>query len=200
MHAALLVGLGAAVVVAVLVVAFMGRHRKPASCVKCGAPSAFGYSIQAESSLKDTTRVCLNCLKTKLAKDYEQFSAHALVIEPAATLPCYVFQPNSKWKDSKLADEAQALLATMEGSCHRCGARANFLWLTSKGLRDNTAEKVFANGVSETLLRWGNSAPDPVCGKCCVNLISASIESQHLTFIEVCGPRSEDGFVVPMGY
>ncbi len=200
MHTGLVAGLGAVIIGAVLVIASIGRRRRPSSCVNCGAPSAFGYSMQAESAMKDITRVCLSCLEMKLAKDYEQFPAHALVVEPAGTLPCYVFQPISRWKDCKLADEAQALLAKMEISCRHCGARANFLWLTSTGLRDDNAEKVFAEGVSETLLRWGNPAPDPVCGKCCVNLISTSIRSRHLTFIEVCGPRSEDGFVVPMGY
>jgi hypothetical protein len=54
--------------------------------------------------VSDISPLCLNCLRTKLADDYAQFSVRALVIEPAANLPCYVFQPSSKWKDRKLAD------------------------------------------------------------------------------------------------
>lgn len=150
--------------------------------------------------MKDIARLCLNCLKMKLADDYAQFEAHALVIEPTANLPCYVFQPSSKWKDSKLAEETGKLLSNMETTCHQCGGKANFLWLTSKELTETNAEKMFTEGVSETLLRWGNGPPCSVCGRCCVDAICKSIENQNLTFVEVCGPRSEDGFVLPMGY
>jgi hypothetical protein len=111
--------------------------------------------------MKDIARLCLNCLKMKLADDYAQFEAHALVIEPTANLPCYVFQPSSKWKDSKLAAETGKLLSNMETTCHQCGGKANFLWLTSKELTETNAEKMFTEGVSETLLRWGNGPLAP---------------------------------------
>jgi hypothetical protein len=150
--------------------------------------------------MKDIASVCLNCLKTKLATDYGQFGARALVIEPAATLPCYVFQPSTKWKGHKLAEETEKLVSKMELACHHCGAKANFLWLTSNGLAENNVDKLLAAGISETLLRWGNRPPEAVCGRCCVSLICKSIESRRLTFAEVCAPRSEDGFVLPMGY
>jgi hypothetical protein len=88
----------------------------------------------------------------------------------------------------------------MQDSCNHCGAKANFLWLTSGGLRLENLHELFAKGVSETLLRWGNSPPQPVCGRCCVNFICGSIETRRITFAEVCGPRSEDGFVLPMAY
>jgi hypothetical protein len=200
MHTSLLVGVGGVIVTALGVIAYLRRHGKTRRCVNCGAPSRFGFSNHAESAMEDIARLCLNCLKTKLADDYTRFSAHALVIEPAANLPCYVFQPSSKWKDRKLVQETGKLLSKMETACHQCGAKANFLWLTSNGLTEDNAENMFTEGVSETLLRWGNSPPCPVCGRCCVDLICKSIESQSLTFLEVCGPRSEDGFVLPMGY
>jgi len=113
MHTLSLVGLGAVVIAVVWMIAYFRRHRKPAPCVNCGAPAGFGYSLRAESDRKDITGVCLNCLKTKLAKDYEEFGKRALVIEPAANLPCYVFQPNSKWKDCKLGEDAGKLLSRM---------------------------------------------------------------------------------------
>jgi hypothetical protein len=67
MHTLLLAGLGAVIIVVLWTIAYVRRHRKPASCVNCGAPSGFGYSTQAESAMKDITRLCLNCLKAKLA-------------------------------------------------------------------------------------------------------------------------------------
>ena len=174
--------------------------RKPASCVNCGSQAGFGYSLHAESDRNDISSMCLSCLRAKLATDYAQFDKRALVIEPAANLPCYVFQPSSRWNDSKLVRDASDMLSRMQDSCERCGAKANFLWLTSSGLKLDNLDELFAKGVAEALLHWGNRTPHSFCGRCCVNLICESIQSQHLTFAEVCGPRSEDGFVLPMAY
>ena len=174
--------------------------RKPASCAKCGAPAGFGYSLRAESDRNDISSMCLSCLKAKLATDYAQFDKRALVIEPAPNLPCYVFQPDSRWKNYKLMSDARDMLSRMQDSCGHCGAKANFLWLTSSGLQPDSLDELFWKGAEETLLRWGNRKPHPVCARCCVNLICGSIESHRLTFAEVCGPRSEDGVVLPMAY
>ena len=174
--------------------------RKPASCVNCGSPAGFGYSLHAESDRNDISSMCLGCLKTKLAADYAQFNKRALVIEPAANLPCYVFQPRSRWEDSTLMRDVRDMLTKMQDSCDRCGAKANFQWLTSSGLKLGTLDELFVKGVAGTLLHWGNRTPYSVCGRCCVNLICESIQRQHLGFAEVCGPRSEDGLVLPMAY
>jgi len=179
---------------------FWRKQRKPAPCVNCGTPAGFGYTLHAESARNDISSVCLNCLKVKLAADYEQFDKRALVIEPAANLPCYVFQPSSRWRDNKLMTDARDWLAQMQGSCSRCGAKANFLWLTSSGLKLENLDELFAKGVTDTLFRWGNSPPHTLCGRCCVDLISESIQRRGLTFAEMCGPGSEDGFVLPMAY
>jgi hypothetical protein len=200
MHTVTLLGVGAVVVAVIGTIVYLGRPRKHSLCVGCGAAAQFGYSLHAESDKKDIASVCLSCLMARLAKDYEQFDGRALVIEPAPKLPCYVFQPSSKWKDCKLVREADDLLSKMKNSCSNCGARANFLWLTSNGLQPNNQEKLFDEGLSETLFRWDNSLPRPVCGRCCVKLINSSIESRALTFLEVCGPHSDTGFVLPMGY
>jgi hypothetical protein len=174
--------------------------RKPASCVNCGSPGGFGYSLHAESDRKDISSMCLNCLKAKLATDYVQFDKRALVIEPAANFPCYVFQPSSRWKDTKLTKDASGMLSAMQNSCHRCGGKASFLWITSQGLKLNNLDELFTKGVAETLFLWGNSQPQPVCCRCSVNLICDTIEKDGLTFAEVCGPRLEDGFVLPIAY
>jgi len=200
MQTAALVGLAGALVAFLWAITYFRAHQKSAACVACGLPSTFGHSMRAESAKKDIARVCLNCLKKKLGEDYEKFEARALVIEPAPDLPCYVFQPSKKWKDDKLSEEAETLLSNMKIACHRCGAKANFLWVTSIGLRGDNAEMVFSQGIAKTLFRWGNSPASSVCARCCVDLICQSIERQQLKFMEVCSPRSENGFVIPMGY
>jgi hypothetical protein len=200
MHPAVLVGLVGAFLAFLCAIAHLRAHKKPAACVDCGLPARFGYSTRAESARKDIAGRCLNCLKKKLLEDYGKFEARALVIEPAPGLPCYVFQPNGNWKDYKLSVETETLLTNMESACHSCAEKANFLWVTSSGLRGDTAEMLFDQGIAETLLRWGNSSASSACARCCVSLICESIERQQLTSAEVCGSRSEDGFVVPMGY
>jgi len=146
--------------------------RKPAPCIKCSSPAEFGYSLHAESDRNDISSMCLNCLKTKLGTDYAQFDKRALVIEPAANLPCYVFQPSSNWKDCQLARDTRDMLSRVQGPCGHCGAGANFLWLTSIGLQLENLDELFSKGIEETLLRWGNRPPSTVCARCCVNLIT----------------------------
>jgi len=187
-----------AVIAAVLF--YLRKGRSTPRCAACGAPSRFGYSKHAESDRKDIVPLCLRCLTTKLGNDYQPQGARALVIEPIANLPCYVFQPNSKWADSKLAQETDAMLSRLNGACRHCEREANFLWSTSQGLSASNFEEVFSEGLSPTLLRWGNAAPYPVCAGCCVNLILKTLEKRDLTFLEVCGPQSENGFVISMGY
>jgi len=127
--------------------------RKPASCVSCGSPAGFGYSLHAESDRDDISSMCLTCIKARLATDYAQFDKRALVIEPAANLPCYVFQPSSRWGDSKLMRDARDMLSRMQDPCDRCGAKANFLWLTSSGLTIDNLEELLSKGVAETLFQ-----------------------------------------------
>ena len=179
---------------------YLRRRRTDAKCSNCGTASQFGYSREAESASTDIVRLCLACLMSKLSQDYRGYAARALVIEPAADLPCYVFQPKSKWAGSKLAEDLTTLLANMKDTCRNCGSRANFLWETSNGLLPSTFTQVFSEGPSHALLQWGNDPPFSVCGPCCLTLIKKTIENRNLTFVEVCGPRSEDGAVIPMGY
>ena len=179
---------------------YLRRRRAHAKCSNCGSASQFGYSREAESASDDIVRLCLACLTSKLTDDYRGYGARALVIEPAADLPCYVFQPKGKWAGSKLAEDLTTLLINMKDACRNCGSPANFLWVTSNGLLPSTFARVFSEEPLLTLLRWGNDQPFPVCAPCCLALIKKSIEDHGLTFLEVCGPRSEDGVVIPMGY
>jgi hypothetical protein len=178
---------------------FLARQKFP-NCANCGTPSRFGYSEHAEASKKDITRFCLACLAAKLRDDYGQYNGRALVIEPAANLPCYVFQPKSKWTGSGILKDAEAMLSAMGGTCSRCDGESHFLWQTSKGLVGPNFEEVLSAGPSQTLLLWGNTRPVEVCAGCCVKLIVDAISSKNMSFLEVCSPRTEEGFVIPMAY
>jgi hypothetical protein len=181
-------------------VLYFRKQRASAECSSCGSPSQFGYSTQAESEPSQIARLCLTCLTTRLRDDYKKYEGRALVIEPAAGLPCYVFQPKSKWADFKLAKDLTTLVSGMESTCRDCSSVAHFLWITSNGLIPSSFSRVLSDGLSQTLLCWGNDQPYAVCSQCCVALIVKTIQARSLTFLEVCAPRSEDGFVIPMGY
>jgi hypothetical protein len=181
-------------------VLYLRRHQTYAKCSNCGAQSQFGYSRQAESEGSDIVRLCLPCLVAKLRDDYRNYAARALVIEPAADLPCYVFQPKNKWSGSKLAEDLTTLLGNMEDACSHCRSHANYLWVTSNGLLPSTFDQIFSEGLSQTIFKWGNQQPVSLCGPCCLAVVKKAIESRGLTFLEVCGPRSQDGIIIPMGY
>jgi hypothetical protein len=197
--AAPLTAVASLAVITVLLLYFRARGSR-LRCSDCDAPSKFGYSKHAESAASDIVPLCLACLSVKLGNDYEAYKSRALVIEPAANLPCYVFQSNSKWPGSKLAQETTAILANLHGRCRHCERQASFAWTTSRGLLGSNFEAVFSEGLSQTLLRWGNPEPYAVCAGCCVRQIVRTLEERDLRFLEVCGPRSEDGFVISMGY
>ena len=153
MHTPMPVGLAGTFLALPWAIAHSREHKKPAACVDCRLPPRFGYSMRAESAKKDIASRFLNCLKKKLLEDYGKFEARALVIEPAPRLPCYVFQPNGNCNDCKLSIETETLLTSLRSACHSCAAKANFLWVTSIGLCGDNAEKLFVQGISETLLR-----------------------------------------------
>lgn len=186
-----------------LVVAARFLLRKGAlssKCASCGSHSRFGYSERAESSADQIVRLCTKCLDVKLREDYRQYRRHAVVIEPAADFPCYVFQTKSGLSDAFGADLA-TLFSNANAACHACGSTSvNFLWLASKSLTPTNFSQVWSAGISQTLLRWGNDSPQTLCGECCASLIMKTIETNGLTFLEVCAPRDEDGIVLPMGY
>jgi len=194
--AAILVG-----ILIVVAVALYLRNRRPdKTCANCGSPSQFGYSREAESKLEDIRSLCFTCLMEKLTDDYESYEGRALVIQPAAGFPCYVFQASSRWPDSKLAKEVAEMFSATDEACNQCGAKAHYLWVTSSGLKLSILEQLLSEGLSQTLLRRGNGRPVSLCGRCCVKSIAKAIEEHGLTFLEVCSPRSTDGFVIPMGY
>jgi len=190
----------AGILIAVSVVLYLRWRRSHGTCASCGSSSQFGYSNEPESKAEDIVKLCFNCLAAKLADDYMRYESKALVIEPAAGFPCYVFQPKSKWADAKLAKDVTEMVSKPDETCNQCGSNAHYLWVASNGLNPATFEQVLSNGLSETLLRWGNPHPMSLCGRCCAKSVAKSIKERGLSFLEVCSPRSEDGYVIPMGY
>jgi hypothetical protein len=194
--AAILVG----ILIAAAVALYLRNRRSPNTCANCGSPSQFGYSHEAESETENIVNLCFTCLVRKLADDYGRYEGRALVIQPAPGFPCYVFQSSSRWPDSKLAKEVAEMFSATDEACGQCGSNAQYLLVSSKGLNPSTFAQVLSNGLSETLLRWGNPRPVSLCSRCCVKSIAKAVEEHNLTFLEVCSPRAANGFVIPMGY
>lgn len=100
------------------VICFLVRRRtewpvgKP--CAVCGAESAYGYDEHAED-FEHIRPMCLKCLVRQLEKDYAGFAGRAVVVEPAAGPPAYVFQPAKEWQASfaasRIVDDVLSLLS-----------------------------------------------------------------------------------------
>jgi hypothetical protein len=188
---------------------FVLRSRKANSpigkpCSVCGAPSSYGYSEHPEEDADKIKPLCLAHLVPQLETGYRSFQGRAVVIEPADGPPCYIFQPAGAWrkafKDTKIADDASALLAKMNLTCRDCGEKAPYLWLGSNGLTGRNFGETLEKGLTATLLAQ-NAAPVSLCPGCCVKRIKTTFAAKHLSYLEVCVPKgSTEGFVIPMGY
>jgi hypothetical protein len=201
-----LIALGC-IVLAWIIRSFFVRKKKSPTvkrCSACGAESKYGYSEKAEEKIKNIKSMCMKCLVSHLENDYTNFSARAVVIQPAPGPPCYVFHSNKEWgesfKESKMDDDTRAYLLNMDTLCRDCGQKANFLWIESKGLTVHNFGSVLKRGFSETLLPR-NPRPVSLCGKCCVNHIVEELKEKEIAYLEVSGPRgADDGFIIPMAY
>jgi hypothetical protein len=174
------------------------------TCSTCGGESRFGYSDHAEEDAEKIRPMCLNCLLSPLEKDYSSFAGRAIVIQPAAGLPVYVYQPVKEWqeyfKESKIGANVNVLLLEMAPACHDCGQEADYLWVGSAGLTYDNYEKTLDDGLSATLLR-NNPKPISLCAKCAVQHIAKDLRDNNLTYLEICGPKGDgNGFVIPMAY
>jgi hypothetical protein len=197
-------GCAAALILILLLVTRKTKSPFGRACAVCGAEPRYGYSEHAEEVSEKIRPMCLKCLVSQLEKDYEGYAGRAIVVQPAAGPPCYVFQTMKGWrehfKESKIADDGLSLLATMEPRCHECGLKAKYLWIESRDLTGDNFGECLDRGFSETLLRH-NPKPVSLCAGCCVKRIAQDLELKHLSYLEVCAPRGTDeGFVIPMGY
>lgn len=181
---------------------FFRRDPRKRRCAHCSQPAAHGYSQNAESDVKEITPLCPPCLSELLQRDYGEFNGRALVIAPAAGLPCYAFRDvaylesfRRGWKNDLGA------LSQTTGECTDCKSEARCLWITSRGLTIETFGDVLENGLQQTLLAWGNSDPIALCGKCTAQHIAEALQGDGVSFFEVCGPHgTEQGMVLPMAY
>lgn len=180
---------------------FLKRSPRKKQCARCGQPAAHGYSQVAESDPKQITPLCLSCLIGQLHKDYADFRGRAIVIAPAAGLPCYVFRDRDFLQSisSEAARAADAMLQQIQ-ICVGCKAQARCLWIGCLGLTVETFGDILEKG-PQTLLTWENPVPTSLCGKCTAERIGKSLQTDSFEFFEVCSPHHEqEGMVLPMGY
>ena len=121
------------VLIAVAAAQYLRRRLSHKTCANCGSPAQFGYSHEAESELEDILNLCFTCLVRKLTDDYGSYEGRAVVLQPAAGFPCYVFQSSSRWPDSKLAREVAELFSATDEACNQCGSNAHYLCDTRRG-------------------------------------------------------------------
>jgi len=190
--AAVIAGLGALVL--------RLRRKKPDKklCARCGALAMHGYSKAAESALDDIVPLCVPCLLERLHEDYCTYDGRAVVIQPVAELPCYVFRPKSDWDEQPRAD-LDILLAGLQNQCSSCANPARYLWVNA--LEAGPVANLPQMGITQTLLAASGARPISLCARCLVQRIARSFAGQEAGYLEVCGPRGhEDGLVTAMGY
>jgi len=199
MHIRLILLVGA--VIAALGAAILRFTRKKLEnklCARCGSPATHGYSKTAESAPDDIVALCVPCLLERLDEDYCTYDGRAVVIQPVAELPCYVFRPKSSWGDP-LRSELDTLLAGLQHHCASCTNPARYVWVNA--LEAGPVASLPAIGITHTLLATTANRPLSLCARCCVKRIARSFAGQEAGYVEVCGPRgSEDGLVTAIGY
>jgi hypothetical protein len=169
---------------------FLKRGPRKKQCARCGQQAAHGYSQVAESDAKQIMPLCLSCLVEQLRRDYAEFRGCAVVIAPAAGLPCYVF------REQKIFS---SLLQRID-ICANCKAQARCLWMPSQGLTIENFGEVVEKGPEQTLFTWGNVA-ESLCGTCTSSRIGKELQAGNFEFFEVCSPHDQqEGLVLPMAY
>jgi hypothetical protein len=193
----LLVAVLVLIAAAILMTATRKKHRAKV-CVQCGKPSSHGYAKAAESEASEIVPLCVDCLLRRLDEDYTTYDGRAVVVQPVAELPCYVFRPKAEWSEAVKSD-VESILAGLESRCHGCGQEARYAWVNA--LEPGPVAKLPKLGIRETLLTAASTHPVALCAGCTVRRIGRSLSEQEGGYLEICGPRgSEDGLVSGMGY
>ena len=175
------------------------RKKHPAKpCAQCGKPSSHGYAEAMGPEPSETTPLCVDCLLRKLDEDYRTYGGHAVVVQPVAELPRYVFRPKTDWNEA-VRNDVDFLLAGLQTHCHSCGQPARYVWVNA--LEPGPVAKLQELGIQRTLLAGGKIQPVSLCAQCAVKRIEHSLREQEGGYLEICGPRGEaDGVVSGMGY
>lgn len=175
------------------------RKKHPAKCcAQCGKPSSHGYSKAAESDANVIVPLCVDCLLRRLDEDYCTYDGRAVVVQPVAELPCYLFRPKADWNEA-VRNDADFLLAGLQTHCRACGQPARYVWVNA--LEPGPVAKLPELGIQRTLLAGGKAQPVSLCAQCTVKRIGHSLREQEGGYLEICGPGGEaDGVVSGMGY
>jgi len=194
--------LGVAVLLALIGAAILRattRKKHPAKCcAQCGKPSSHGYANAAEPEPIKTAPLCVDCLLRRLDEDYCTYDGRAVVVQPVAELPRYVFRPKADWNGA-VREDVDFLLAGLQTHCHSCGQPARYVWVNA--LEPGPVAKLPELGVQRALLAVGKAHPVSLCAKCTVTRIGHSLREQEGGYSEICGPRGDaDGVVSGMGY
>ena len=189
----LIVAAALAVAAAAALKITMAKKHPAKVCAECGRPSAHGYSKTAESGAAEIVPFCADCLMRRLDEDYSTYKGRAIVVQPVAELPCYVFRPSSYWSEAVRRD-LDSILAGPKARCQSCGEQAQYAWVNA--LEPGPVAKLPKLGIRQTLLAGAGAHPVPLCAKCAVKRIGHSLSAQEGGYVEICGPQgSEDGVV-----
>jgi len=198
-YSIVLILVAAILLVAAGIVKFTMRRKHPAkACAQCGEPSSHGYAKQAETERDDLVPLCVNCLIRRLDDDYRRYQGQAVVIQPVAELPCYVFRPKTAWGEAVRAD-LDFILSGLQTHCHTCGQKARYAWVNA--LEPGPVTRLPELGIKQALLIGAKGPPVSLCPRCTVTRLAHSLTAQEGGYLEICGPRGgEDGLVSGMGY
>ncbi|MFZ0480068.1 MAG: hypothetical protein WAL71_13040 [Terriglobales bacterium] len=197
---AAVVALGCA---AVLSIISRGKHRAKA-CSQCGKRSSHGYSRVGEKDRgreierSETVPLCVDCLLKHLDEDYCTYDGRAVVVQPVAELPCYVFRPKQDWGEA-VKNDLDSILAGLDIRCSSCGNEARYAWVNA--LEPGPVAKLPTEGIRNALLNGARAHPVALCARCTLRRIEHSLRAQEGGYLEICGPYgSDDGVVSGMGY
>lgn len=188
------VALGCAAVLSII----SRRKHKAKACAQCGQRSSHGYSRAGKAGQNDTMPLCVACLLKRLDEDYCTYDGRAVVVQPVAELPCYVFRPNADWCEA-VRNDAEGILASLEAQCRSCGQPPRYAWINA--LEAAPVAKLPSLGIRQALLTVASAHPVALCARCTVRRIEHSLTAQEGGYLEICGPYgSSDGVVAGMGY
>ncbi|MGB9234080.1 MAG: hypothetical protein WCC04_06670 [Terriglobales bacterium] len=189
---------GLALIAAAILRVTTAKKHPVKACAQCGKRSSHGYSKSREADASDTVPLCVDCLLRRLDEDYSAYAGHAVVVQPVAELPCYVFRPKVEWSEA-VKNDLELILAGVQTHCHSCGLKARYAWVNA--LEPGPVAKLAELGIKQTLLRGATTQPVALCAKCTVKRIGNSLSAQEGGYLEICGPRGkEDGMVSGIGY
>lgn len=165
---------------------FFWKKAKEQLC-GCGDKAIGGYSPRSESLPEEIEPICDTCARSRLSEQIQKFDFRAIVFQPSAEEPCYVFRPLS-FLDKSLLETVDKLLSQIGPNCEDCNLQARFLWVPKP-----MEQEAFFRGLDVVTL-----PRQSLCARCCASKVRGYCG--QFAFLEICGPASEPGIQVAMGY